>query len=163
MAINFKAIARAKKFQKLKDDLKKLGKNAFDRSDAFAIGHKVTSMMLDNMNAGISPITGKRFPNYKKPQKYPGKKKPSTPVNLELTGDFKNALSVETTEGQSGQNAVIFYEGKEDLKEQGHRDGAKGQPKRPTIPQGNENFSPRIVTQIVGLARKIISKKLSDL
>lgn len=41
------------------------------------------------MAAGLSPVQGKpRFVQYKDKFKYPGKRKPSRPVNLKLSGDL---------------------------------------------------------------------------
>lgn len=75
-------------------------------------------------------------------------KKPR-PVNLKLTGHFLDHLRMKVT-GTLGEHGIEigFYSGDKDrrgveawLKEEGHRLGANGQPSRPIIPIGTEEFA----------------------
>ncbi len=82
-------------------------------------------------------------------------KKPR-PVNLHLTGDFLNQLRsvVIGTAGKMGLE-IGFFPGSRDangveasVKEQGHREGANGQPQRPIIPINTEDFNQSIQNAI---------------
>lgn len=129
---------------------------AFTQAELKKIGNSVTDNMRDFISKGISPIQGKgRFPAYKNPKSYPGKKKNARPVNLELSGDFLKSLY---SKGKTGINPQIEigYPPDEALKEKGHRDGANGQKKRPTIPDGNEKFAVTIVNDLIdGMAEAV--------
>lgn len=131
-------------------------KKPIDQDTADEIGQEVVREMKDQISKGISPIKGNgRFPRYKNPDKYPKRKKPNTPVNLYLGGEFQDSLTHESKQSKSGYKTEIFYEGSDqDDKESGHREGVHGQPKRPTIPQGTEDFSERI--------RRVFSKIYRD-
>lgn len=130
-----------------------------DRSTAAKIGSEIVSQIKDFTASGVSPIRGKgKFPRYKDPAKYPGKRKPRTPVNLRLTGAFMKGLKHEViSDGKNGYAARVFYQAEQEKKEQGHRDGAKGQPKRPTIPRGNESFAEKIKAAYIRIVQN--SKK----
>jgi hypothetical protein len=121
-------------------------KKPITRKDAEEVGDGVVTEMKNLITKGVSPIEGNgRFEGYKNPKKYPGKRKPKTPVNLTLSGDFLDALSYSTVQSPSGYGTKIFYQGsKENKKEEGHREGANGQKKRPTIPLNGETFAARI-------------------
>ena len=138
-------------------------KKPITRSDAEEVGEGVVDEMKNLITKGVSPIEGNgRFEGYKNPARYPGKRKPKTPVNLTLSGDFLDALQYSTVQSPSGYATKIFYQGtKEDKKEQGHREGANGQRKRPTIPIGGETFAARIqrvFAEIYNKRIKIITK-----
>lgn len=143
--MTIKAKIDAKQLSFLKSKLENL-KKPVEKSDATEIGQKVTEEMKNLISKGISPILSEgRFPGYKNPEKYPGKLKNKRPVNLKLSGDFLNALTFKEVTSKSGFATQIFYKGEsEDLKEKGHREGANGQLKRPTIPQRGEEFAARI-------------------
>lgn len=96
----------------------------------------------------ISGVSG-RYPFTK--EAIEAGKKPR-PVNLTLHGDFLNALQAKVT-GTFGAHGIEvgFFPGWKDdkgveayTKEEGHREGANGQPKRPIIPIGTEDFAQRI-------------------
>lgn len=144
----------------LKQLLKEL-KKPIDKSTAEKVGATVVSMMKQMISKGLSPIKGNgRFPAYKDPDKYPGKRKNKRPVNLYLTGEFLDSLKFIPKSSKSGFDTVIYYDGKEsELKEQGHREGANGQPLRPTIPQGGEKFAETIRIAF----SKIYRQRLKDL
>lgn len=72
-------------------------------------------------------------------------KKRDRPVNLFLTGDMMRDLTYEPIERNGSWLTEIGYFTIDSiLKEIGHRDGVNGQPKRPTLPQGQEGFAQRI-------------------
>lgn len=99
------------------------------------------------MNKGRYPFTAEAKKEGKKPR----------PVNLELTGDFLKSLLVWFS--GTGKTKAVHIGFKDDLskkKEQGHREGANGQPKRPMIPQGNETLTPKYAL----LIRQILAQTL---
>lgn len=125
--------------------------------------------MIESMRKGISPIDRNgRFPAYKNPTRYPDgvrdlfPNKRRRPVNLFLSGDFYKNLKFKIVGdarfkfgSQRGPEIEVGYFDRENaLKEEGHREGAGGQPKRPTIPQSGEAFSRKIIDRI--------TKKLVD-
>lgn len=113
-----------------------------DQATAKRVGIDVVKAMKAQILNGNSPIEGDgKFPAYKNPKKYPGKLKSRSPVNLKLSGKFLNALKADVENGTYGQSTTIYYSGKEQVKEQGHREEANRQPYRPTIPsEKNETF-----------------------
>lgn len=150
---------KQQQIDKLKEKLRKL-QSPVDKNTASAIGALVVKEMTDMISKGISPIEGAgRFPAYKaqsrgkgQKQGYPyntkeyreGKKK-VRPVNLYLTGDMMKDLTYEPIEVKGSWRTEIGYFTIDSiLKEIGHRDGVNGQPKRPTLPQGQEGFAQRI-------------------
>lgn len=122
----------SKQLQKVLKD----SKEPIDKKTADKVGETVTDMMREVIAKGVSPIRGLgKFPRYINPNRYPGNRKSKTPVNLKLTGDFLDALSFTPVTDKYGYATQIFYSGKsEEMKERGHREGANGQPERPTIP-----------------------------
>lgn len=86
--------------------------------------------------------------------RYPDKQ--DRPVNLWLSGKFLKALGLRfPVKGV----AIGFYQEPYSLYEQGHREGANGQPKRPIIPQQGETFIPNIMRDvIVALRQKLIER-----
>lgn len=144
----------------------------FTADDAAKMGDEVVITMKEMISKGISPIREVgRFPAYKHQRvkgKYPANQqknypdKKQRPVNLLLSGDFLNALSSRIIKsGTKGKFPVEvgYLSGKRDgvsasTKEQGHREGVNGQPKRPTIPQGDEQFAAKIQKIIFGAYRE---------
>lgn len=150
-------------FSKALSELLKNNKKVIDSDTAKEVGEETIQAMKDRILAGQSPIEGKgKFERYKNPDKYPGKRKPKSPVNLRLSGDFLDALTHEVKSGDSGMETYIFYEGSDgqgvsnDVKEQGHRKGANGQPERPTLPQDQEKFHVNIRKVYTDIYRKRI-------
>lgn len=132
---------------------------AFTKSELDKMGARVVSTMKDKISKGISPIQGKgRFPAYKNPARYPGKKKRQRPVNLNLSGDFLNSLYSEGKSGSSPKIDIGFDNTESYLKELGHRDGTNGQPKRPILPQGNETFLVTILNDLIDDAQSAVNK-----
>jgi len=135
----------------------------------------VIAEMKDLLNKGISTIKGVgRLPGYKAQQaqkktkggtkvgypysvqkKYPGKK--DRPVNLYLTGHQHDSITHSKKSDRHGYFPEIGYLDEfAKLKEKGHREGAGGQPKRPTIPPHQQEFAQRILTLINRYYRQII-------
>lgn len=152
MAGNSRGATQLKrKLDKMIDDLK--GKRASSNADF--IGKAIVKEMKALIATGKSPITGKSFPAYKNPKRYPGKLKSARPVNLRLTGRFLAALAHKVLEG-TGRPIIRIYltTRSAHLKERGHREGAGGQPLRPIIPEGNELLAPSIFTSVRKLLRQ---------
>lgn len=145
-----------KAFREKIEDLKK----PIDKATAEKVQKAVVSEMKTLISKGNSPIAGKgKFPPYKNPKKYPGKRKAASPVNLELSGEMLRGLGGSTERTESGYASVIEYTGTDrdgvenSDKEEGHRLGTNDQPKRPTIPIAakGENFVARILKVISDL------------
>lgn len=145
----------------LKEVNKKVNLKKLTRRDLSKIGEATTDAMLDNIKKGISPITGKRFPAYKNPDKYPGGLKPPRPVNLELDGDFLADLEYKVKTGKRPRLDIGYFTSLSAKKEKGHREGANGQPKRPTIPKGKESFSKKITLEIAEEFADVLSKAIA--
>lgn len=106
-----------------------------DSTTAKNVGLYVTQEMETLISKGISPIQGDgKFPKYKNPKRYPGQRKPKSPVNLKLTQDFLNGLSYRIVPSSFGSATELFFGNNQEVKEKGHREGANGQPKRPILP-----------------------------
>ena len=89
--------------------------------------------------------------------KYPGKK--PRPVNLYLSGDFLNALTFQMKRvGKKMKLTIGWFDAAQAIKEKGHREGAGGQPKRPTLPVGDEKFNQTIQLDIMKLLRDAVTK-----
>lgn len=137
----------------------------FTRAEAEEIGRAVVDAMKASITTGNSPIAGYgRFPAYKNPKRYPGNKKPHTPVNLTLKGRFLDSLTYEVLQSRKGKgwDVVFFYRGTDqNLKEVGHRRGANGQPKRPTIPdtRSGERFSRLVEDAYMRVASQVFKRR----
>jgi len=157
------------------DILKKLGSigKAISQDDADKIGSQVVDNMKTVIARGTSPIAGNgRFEGYKHAgvkNKYPDNQKKkvpekkSRPVNLFLYGDFIKSLTYKPSKVNGTNITTIYFNNpKSEKKEQGHRDGAGGQPKRPIIPQYNqgETFSKTIENIISRIARAAIKREI---
>ena len=126
----------------------------FNKGVLDRIATETVKAIKADIAAGKSPIEGKgNFPPYKNPKKYPGKRKPARPVNLFLLGQFQGALRFTTNVTKTAIS--IFYSGRlAEKKEEGHRIGWNKQPKRPSLPKGDEQFNAGI--------RKKISAMIDD-
>lgn len=98
--------------------------------------------------------------------KFPDKR--PRPVNLLLSGEFLAALEHRVV-GIAGQYSVeigFFEDSDKDrktgvhpaIKEQGHREGANGQPERPIIPIGREDFQISIQKAIIKIVDEVIDR-----
>lgn len=125
----------------IKNRLNKIGRG-LSREEADTVGREAVAKMKELISRGISPVRGNglsaRFPAYIKPLRYPGKRKPRSPVNLFLTGNFLADLQYRVVKRKNGFGADIGYrDEKQRLKEKGHRERSHGQPSRPTIPKAS--------------------------
>jgi len=95
-------------------------------------------------------------------KKYPHKR--NRPINLYLSGDFLKSLTWKPFPTQGGGNGVeiFFNDPDSDDKEQGHREGAGGQPKRPIMPNYDkgETFLKSIEVQIIEVVESAIERAL---
>jgi hypothetical protein len=131
-----------------------------DERATVRIARQWVGKIKEEIARGLSPLTRRKFPRYKNPDRYPGDRKPHQPVNLELTGKFLSDLKIDSVV-TSGRDITVnlYYAGaKSPLIEQGHREGANGQPRRPTIPQGDENFSRFLTKEIESAYVTLIEK-----
>lgn len=118
------------------------------KEDLRTLGNQVVTEMKKFISRGVSPIRqAGRFPEYKTPERYPRRvqrkypDKKNRPVNLKLSGKFLDDLKVTSIRLGSNPSFNIGYSSSlSKQKEQGHREGANGQLKRPTIPNNNEEF-----------------------
>ncbi len=145
-------------------DLKRLEKLIRDakptRAQAQRVANNAVVAMKDSIAKGLSPIAGKgRFAAYKNPSRYPGDLKPQRPVNLKLTGDMLAALQAKALSGETIE--IGYFDSVESKKEQEHRDGARGQPRRPTIPEGSERFTQSITDQMSEEFAKALDEQLT--
>ena len=116
---------------------------------AQAIGDQLREEVIDSLSKGISPVQGERkFEPYKNPKSYPGKRKPSSPVNLFLSGDLYRAL-----EARLKGNSIIFgiFDPKVAKYAQAHQDGNAHLPRRAIVPDDGEVFQVSILRAILDL------------
>lgn len=164
MAKAFKVTVDLSEFLALTSKFKTLDGVINDAATATAIGKIAVQGIKEFTEVGTSPIRGKlRFAAYINPTRYPGNRKPRRPVNLRLSGDFMDALTYKLSKDSSGYSVNVgYFDTKNAKKEQGHREGANGQPKRPTIPVQGEDFNVTIQTAMEARyaleANKILKK-----
>lgn len=90
-------------------------------------------------------------------KEFPGKR--PRPVNLFLSGDFLLDLEHVVTNTAEGIGLEIgFFNEKSAVKEQGHREGANGQPLRPVIPVQREEFAQTILNAVFKKIDSIIDR-----
>ena len=98
---------------------------------------------------------------YSVQKKFPDKR--ARPVNLFLSGKFLSALVFDITQTAKRVGIVVgYFDEDEAKKEKGHREGANGQPKRPTIPTGSQKFNQTIELDIMNLIKQAIQKALKS-
>lgn len=131
-------------------------------------GYLIVKMMKDRIAKGLSPIEQQgRFPGYKDPKKYPAKvkgkfpSKRTRPVNLYLSGLFLSKLTSRVSPAK-GQITIGFFDSYGRKLEQGHREGANGQPSRPIIPESSEALAKSIRLAILKLYEQAVRKYLSS-
>lgn len=152
---------------KITDKLKKALEEAtkpIDEITAKKVAIDVIKKMKSLIRRGESPIDGNgKFPKYKNPKRYPGKLKPKTPVNLKLTGKFLDSLRSRHKPNRYGIGTELYFPAKQELKEQGHREGANGQPERPILPSvKGEKFTKDIRDLYTELYRERILEVLKS-
>lgn len=138
----------------LNERLKSLHK--LKRDEALNVGARTVEAMKRLISGGQSPIQGRgRFAPYKHPKKYPGSRKPASPVNLRLSGDMLDNLGYTALQSEGGYVAHVGYsDPKQILKESGHREGVNGQPARPTIPDASRGE--KFASSVVDAYRKVV-------
>jgi hypothetical protein len=132
-----------------------------DRQTALDMGKAARDAMLKTIAEGVSPVQGfGKFPSYKRPERYPGKRKAHSPVNLRLNGDFLESLTFDAVGGGSGGYTThLFYENDQSKKEEGHALGVNGQPKRPTLPvKQGQTFTRQILDEINSVVNDRLNK-----
>lgn len=144
----------------LKDTKEFTNMKRLPRKKVVDIGNEFVEKVKEEVARGLSPITRKKFPKYINPEKYPGRRKAAAPVNLELTGKMLADLKINAiiTSGKDISILLKYASKKSQDKELGHRAGAGGQPKRPTLPEGQENFSPFLIKQLEANFKALIEK-----
>lgn len=137
--------------QQIKDAASKVSRSGLQKA-----ADQLETTMKSQIAKGISPIRGNgRFPEYKNAgvkgrypdsarDKFPNKRQ--RPVNLFLSGDMLDDLDARALTSEVIE--VGYSDSKQAQKERDHRDGANGQPKRPTIPQGAEEFNQTIQLEL---------------
>lgn len=119
---------------------------------------QMLAMMKKRNRDALAGLTG-RYP-FTAQAKRLGKK--PRPVNLFLTGDFLAHLEYIVT-GTAGKYGIElgFFDELSAKKESGHREGVHGQPKRPVIPVGREDFAISIQKIIFGKMEELIDRAAS--
>lgn len=135
----FKVVTKTRGLKEFVVKLDKTRKTIIDRRTASKLGQETVDGMLRLIVSGFSPIKGpgirRAFRAYKNPDKYPGNRKPHRPVNLKLSGQFLEDLGFTIESSKTGFAPRVGYQTEEsDKKEKGHREGAGGQRRRPTLP-----------------------------
>ena len=87
-------------------------------------------------------------------KEFPNKK--IRPVNLYLSGEFLKNLKAKV---EKRILLIGFFDEPWSLYEEGHREGVKGQPRRPIIPQGRERFSQSVHRRLVKALQEVFDKK----
>lgn len=149
------------RFEKTLDKLRDLTKDWMDEPTANKLAKACIAEMKNLISSGISPIRGGavngKFPKYLDKDKYPGKFKDSTPVNLKLSGDFLSNLTFRVEEkGRNGKKAIIgFFDSESQDKEAGHRAGSdkKKTKRRPIIPVGREKLAVKVENTLISILK----------
>lgn len=129
------------------------------------VGRPLIDQIIDTVQRGYSPVAGQgRFPAYKNPKKYPGNRKPPTPVNLTLSGRFLNDLdATQPSFSEASQRHKIkigFTSDYGKTLEKGHTDPETGQPHRQVIPNKGESFNAKLLKFAKDLYNRLLKDKL---
>lgn len=101
----------------------------------------------------VADIKKTKYP-FNQRNKFPDKRE--RPVNLKLSGDMLANLKAFVV----GRTLEVGYKDElSSLKEQGHREGVNGQPKRPSIPEKGEEFSPSIYRRLLRAVQEVFDRK----
>jgi hypothetical protein len=120
-----------------------------DNATANAIGNTVVEESKRLISEGQSPVRGEgRYGAYKNRKRYPGKRKPARPVNLNLSGEmlegfgFRNkgsdVIEVGMVGGSARDKEIAGY----------HQTGTDNMIARPIVPQENEEWAITIMRAI---------------
>lgn len=162
MSSSFK-IDLKKAIQDLGIEIKGSATRAVKKAVLEEAGDRMIELIRGYALTGVSPISGNgKFPAYRgsyrdriKRGQIPGKS--LTPVNLELTGDFLTNLTREVLPDKT--LLIGFDDELSQKKEQGHREGANGQAKRPIIPVKDEVYKKKIMDVYYSAVTAAIEKK----
>lgn len=141
-------------------------KGEFKESAIEDVTNFVKEAVLKDVGGGVSPVTGRAFPKYKDPKKYPGKEKRKSPVNLELSGDMLDSLSVDQLSGTKIRLTVS--EDQMPKADNHNKFSAKSQdtgvPARKFIPNAanGENFKPEIRKRIEQIISSYVDEQESE-
>lgn len=129
-----------------------------DGATAKAIGGTVVDTAKELIASGQSPVRGEgRFERYKNREKYPGKLKNASPVNLELSGDMLRGYGYE----RKGKNDIVvgMVKGSSKVKEIAsyHNDGTPTIAQRQIVPKEGQEWSPTIMRAIAdGYSKRLV-------
>ena len=114
------------------------------------IGETVIRESKAMIAKGQSPVDGYgRFEKYKDPKKYPGKRKPASPVNLKLEGDMLDAYQYRRT--AKTKLEVGVRDPKQAKKAHAHNEGTADIPQRRFIPGEGESFAKPITRKVIDI------------
>lgn len=131
-----------------------------DSTTADKVGSTVVAEAKKMISQGLSPVRGeKRFEKYKNKEKYPGKKKPATPVNLELTGDMLKGYGYRRGKNNAVEIGMVSPTGNRDKVARYHNEGTPKMAARPITPQKGQEYAVSIMQAI----RDIFDTRLSKM
>lgn len=139
---------------------RKIRDNLVDSGMIKDLNSEVVSEMKRFMEAGVSPVKGKRrFVPYKNKDKYPADRKPSRPVNLKLTGNLYAQLVAARV------SATSFFIGISSLASEKIKTYAKANnlgenkiPERRFVPIKGEQFNVSLMRKIKDIISRRIAK-----
>lgn len=142
----------------VKFDFSKLVEGYPTRSIAAAVGQTVVKMSKEMIEVGASPVRGRRrFDAYKNPKKYPAGKKPSRPVNLNLTGEMLDALDYNIIDNKLLEIGILNATKEVNDRAKTHNTGSNPNiARRAFVPMGSmgETYAKRIIDAILEIYKK---------
>jgi hypothetical protein len=129
------------------------------------IGETIKDMSIKFMEAGVSPVDGKKFEKYKDTEKYPKNvrkhypDKKNSPVNLKLSGNLYESLNWIKSGATTLTFGLLKPKGKADIYGEVHNEGLNGVAERKFLPTApKETFNRTILLEIQRLIAERISK-----
>lgn len=104
----------------------------------------------------VGSIKSSKYP-YSKMEEFPNKK--VRPVNLTLSGKFLANLLVKTRDRRI---SIGFFEERYEKMEEGHREGANTQPKRPVIPTDREQLNASVFREMLLSLDRVLKRKFGS-
>jgi len=133
------------------------------RNEVFkTLPNKLEKQIISDINRGVSPVKGNRFPKYSvsyknaiKKGRYPGKS--IAPVNLTLTGKMLKSLKLKLKDNLSVMTISVMFS---DKKAKYHDIEGAGKSKviRRMLPKSGEEFNARTMKLIRDEIKKAIRK-----
>lgn len=143
------------KFQILEDIQGFMNSTVVDR-----VGGTTVRMAKDMIARGRSPVEGHgTFEAYSDPDKYPGGRKPSKPVNLELDGTMLSYFTFRRGPSNKIHIGMLNAPAKELAKARAHNNGEGTSPERRFIPHEGENWAKPIQEAI----NRLFEERLDEL